>query len=405
MRNTLIPALLCFSLGSCSSLPSGAPTSTEFEHGTTADDPTFIVLDLDLGMAKKISLFPGPGIGRLGSDRYRPTLALKPGDVISIAVYEVTQTPIFGGTQSVPASGPGQPLGGHVATIPSQVVEQSGVVPIPFGGTVKVAGLTPEQAGNAIVKALQGRATNPQVVVTLVSTILNTATVNGDVGRPGLVALTIRGERVLDVIAASGGPKYPVYDTDVQLVRDHHVTRVNMQQLVDDAAQNLRVKPGDSIVVLHNPRSFSVLGSALKVAQVDFNVEHVTLAEGIARSGGLNDSIADVSEIYLLRFENSDLVAHIARPGALHSQRMRSKTGLVPVAYHLNLRGAGGYFISQSVQLRDKDVILITNAQSVQLSKLLVIVKNIAGIYYDFAIPGGGGGAAARVTKVTPDGG
>ena len=123
------------------------------------------------------------------------------------------------------------------------------------------------------------------MVVSLESSTINTATVNGDVGKPGLVSLTVRGERVLDVIAQAGGSKDPTFDTEVQMVRGGHLARINMQQLVSDPTQNIRVMPGDSIIALHNPRSFEVLGSALKVAQFNFDVERVTLAEAVADCG------------------------------------------------------------------------------------------------------------------------
>lgn len=319
---------------------------------------------------------------------YRPTLVLKPGDVIATTVYEVTPIPLFGGSAALQGdTSKGLPVGGHTATLPSQVVEQDGTIPVPFGGTVKVAGLTPTQAGKVIAKSLEGKATNPQVVVSLESSTINTATVNGDVNKPGLVSLTVRGERVLDVIAQAGGSKDPTFDTEVQMVRRGHLARINMQQLVSDPTQNIRVMPGDSIIALHNPRSFEVLGSALKVAQFNFDVERVTLAEAVARSGGLNDALADVGQLYLLRFEPVSVARHLLRPDDARLRHLDLGRTTVPVAYHLDLRGASGYFVSQSVELRNKDMILVTNAESASFSKLVQIMRGVAGIYYDFRGP------------------
>ena len=396
--------LIATTVGGCSFLPSGSPTAREFvSTAVTQRDPGFVQVNLDLDVAKAISAYQRPGLRSLGGEGYEPSLVLKPGDVISTTVYEVTPTPIFGATQGLQNSAPSdQPVSGHTATIPSQVVEQNGFVPVPFGGSVKVGGLTPAQAGKAIAKALEGKATNPQAVVTLVSSILNVATVNGDVGRPGLVSLTIRGEHVLDVVASAGGPKYPTYDTDLQLIRRGRVAKVNMQQLVTDPSQNIRVRPGDSIVVVHNPQSFAVLGAALKVSQYDFNVEQVTLAEAIARSGGMNEAVADVGDLYLLRFEPRDVLRRVLRADDPQTRLLDAGAAQIPVAYHLNLRGASGYFTSQSVQMRDKDVVLITNAESVQFSKLMTIVRTIAGSYYDFRVPGSAGSnTASRTTEST----
>ena len=175
--------------------------------------------------------------------------------------------------------------------------------------------------------------------------------------KPGLVPLTVRGERVLDVIAQAGGSRDPTFDTDVQIVRGGHLARINMQSLVSDPTQNIRIMPGDSIVALHDPRSFEVMGSALKVAQFNFDVERVTLAEAVARSGGLNDSLADVGQLYLLRFEPWSVIRQLLPPDNAQLRRLDVGRNTVPVAYRLDLRGASGYFVSQSVQLRDKDIV------------------------------------------------
>ena len=145
----------------CSVLPAGSPTARQFEGAAVAErDPGFLLIDLDLSVARTISSDRRPGLSSLGADVYRPTLVLKPGDVIATTVYEVTPIPLFGGSAALQGdSSKGLPVGGHTATLPSQVVEQDGTVPVPFGGIVKVAGLTPTQAGRVIAKSLEGKAT------------------------------------------------------------------------------------------------------------------------------------------------------------------------------------------------------------------------------------------------------
>lgn len=379
------------SLQGCSVLPSGAPTAVEFAGpGLLQSDPGYVSLDLDLAIARTISAYHRPGLASLGADVYRPSLVLKPGDMIATTVYEVTPIPLFGPTPALgttAGSDKSAPVGGHTATLPAQVVEQDGGVSVPFGGTVHVAGLTPTQAGRAIARSLEGKATNPQALVSLLSSTINTASVNGDVGKPGLVPITVRGERVLDVIAQAGGPKDPPFDTDVQLVRGSRVARAKMQRLIDDPRENIRIEPGDNLVLIHNPRSFSVLGAALKVSQYNFNVERVTLAEGVARAGGGNDAVADVGQIYLMRFEPVALVRSLLPAGDARLKALDPKAARVPVIYHLDLRAAAGYFVSQSVEMRDRDTVLIANAEAVELSKAVQIMRGIAGIYYDFRGP------------------
>lgn len=403
-------SLVAGALGGCAVLPSGAPTAVEFmAQGAGSDLPGYVLLDLDPAIAKAVSAYRRPGLSSLGADVYRPALVLKPGDVITTSVFEVAPIPLFGSAPALSGAGGDKPptASGHTATLPSQVVELDGTVPVPFGGTVHVAGLTPGQAGRAIAKSLAGKATDPQVVVSLVSSTVNTASVNGDVGKPGLVPITVRGERVLDVIAEAGGPKDPPYDVDVQLVRRGRVARARMQRLIDDPRENLRIEPGDNVVLIRNPRSFSVLGAALRVSQYDFNVERVTLAEAVARAGGGNDAVANVGQIFLMRYESKALLRRLLPADDARLKALDGAPDPMPVIYHLDLRVAAGYFLAQTVQMRDKDTVLITNADAVELSKAVQIMRGIAGIYYDFRGPVTTTTATRRgvVTTTTTDGG
>jgi hypothetical protein len=44
---------------------------------------------------------------------------------------------------------------------------------------------------------------------------------------------------------------------------------------------------------------------------------------------------------------------------------------------------ASGYFLAQKVTIRDKDIILIAQAQGPQLQKLFSLIRGGTGIFYD----------------------
>lgn len=397
-------------LTACSLLPSSAPTIRELTSAeATKGKLNYFLVDLDTAVAAALASYRPPGLASsFGAGGYQPLLILRPGDTVSIAIFEVSSPlSLFGPpTQPVPTQPrggdtglPAGPIGGHSTTLPPQIVELDGSIAIPYAGRVKVGGLTPAQAGRAIEQALQGKALEPQVVVTPVATELNLVTVGGDVGRPGNVPLTVRGQRVLDVIAAAGGAKYESYDCNVRLIRGGRVATVNLRRIVDDPAENVRVRPGDNLFVSYNPRSFSVLGSALKVSHYNFDYEQVSLAEALARSGGANDVLSNIGGIYVFRYEPKELIRRILPPNDPRQADLAALPagGYFPVAYHANLRQAQGYFLSQAVQMRDKDTILVTNAAAVELQKMLGIARNISGIYYDLkrtSLGGSGGGSS-----------
>ena len=55
----------------------------------------------------------------------------------------------------------------------------------------------------------------------------------------------------------------------------------------------------------------------------------------------------------------------------------------VPVVYRLNLRVGNGYFLAQSFPMRDKDVILLANADGAQLLKFFVLLRGATGAFHD----------------------
>jgi polysaccharide export outer membrane protein len=304
-----------------------------------------------------------------------------------VTVYETGGQTLFPPPAVVPgAASAAAPLGA-VATgasnIPPQVIEADGTIFVPFVGRVKISGLTPGDAGALIAQRLEGKAVSPQVLVSLVNNLGTAATVGGDVASPRSVPLGSRGERLLDVIAAAGGSKFPAYDTYVQIVRGGIAGHVLLQTIINNPSENIFIRPKDQIYLIHSPRTFSVLGASQRVNAYPFGKEKVSLAEAIAKGGGPVDAIGDPGGIYLFRFEP----LHIARDilGPAIETYGATPPDFIPILYHVDMRDAQGYFIAQAVEMRDKDVVLITNAGTTQLRKILAIVKGVSGIAYDFA--------------------
>jgi len=267
-------------------------------------------------------------------------------------------------------------------TIPAQTIDVEGTIGVPFAGRMKVAGLTPAQVGSRIERALAHKAVAPQVIVTLSSNISNTATIGGDVNLAKMLPLSLHGERLLDVIAVAGGPKYPAFETYVRVVRGDKVGTMLLQTVISDPVENIVIRPSDQIYLTRNPRTFVVLGATQRPALYAFDRERVTLAEAIAQAGGPVDMYGDPGGIYLLRYEPWSIAKLTIDPKRVNSMGSIPPE-FVPVLYRVSLRGAEGYFLAQSVQLRDKDVILVTNAEAVQLMKLLNLVRGFTGIAYD----------------------
>jgi polysaccharide biosynthesis/export protein len=380
---TCIALLVCGALAGCA-LPAAAPTATEIE-ATATDGVPYTLVTIDERIAGLLSRYTGPSLAATYKSRAAVvTNALHPGDAVAVTVYETGGSTLFG--SSIPAPGSPVAQAGVIpagsTTIPPQTIEADGTIIVPFVGRMQVVGRTPGQVARDIEAQLKGKAVDPQVIVTLVANASNVATVGGDVNSPRPVPLTLRGERLLDVIAAAGGAKFPAYETYVRVIRRGQVGMALLQSVITKPTENIVVRPNDQIFLTRVPRSFAVLGATQKVSQYTFDTEHVTAAEAIARAGGPIDTIGNPGGIYLFRFEPW----YIAKDVILASGGVLPEgepPPFLPILYRLGMRNAQGYFLAQAVQMRDKDVVLITNAETTQLQKALAVVRGFTGIAYD----------------------
>ena len=90
-----------------------------------------------------------------------------------------------------------------------------------------------------IEERLAGKAIEPQVIVTVDKSVCRLATVSGEVVSGARVPLSVGGDRLLDLIAAAGGAKAPIYETFVRLSRDGVTVTMPMSRLVSNPAENI----------------------------------------------------------------------------------------------------------------------------------------------------------------------
>ena len=139
------------------------------------------------------------------------------------------------------------------------LVNDEGNVPLIMGGSVHVAGFTPAQASAAISDYLRDAQVmlNARVTVIIFQYATLGITVNGEVIRPGVVALTTP-RRVVDVIALSGGFT-PIADRHTVTIQhggnvsDQETVFLSNDPKLSANGNNAIVKPGDTILVPRAP--------------------------------------------------------------------------------------------------------------------------------------------------------
>jgi polysaccharide biosynthesis/export protein len=301
----------------------------------------------------------------LGSEE-RPRYTIGRGDVLEVSIWEAPPALLFGASNldlrgTAPSS--------RAAAFPDQVVSSEGTISVPFAGMVHAEGRTLQEIEAAVVAGLKGKANQPQALVRLVRNTSLNVTVVGEVAASQRVPLSPRGERLLDALAAAGGVRQPVHKVSVQVTRNGRAVSLPLETVIQDPRQNIVLRGGDVVTVLHQPLSLTVLGAVAKNEELNFEAQGITLAQALGRIGGLIDQRADASGIFIFRFEEVETEQQKTSPLA--------RDGKVPVIYTIDLKNPATFFIAQSFPMRNKDVLYVANAQANELQKFLTLVGSV----------------------------
>jgi polysaccharide export outer membrane protein len=199
----------------------------------------------------------------------------------------------------------------------------------------------------------------------------------GDVKQAGRFPALPSGERILDAIARAGGITFPGNESWVVFERDKRRVLVPFGAIVNVPANNIFVRPNDLLYVYHEPQTFLAFGASGRQGQFPFEAWRISLAEAVAKANGLTDTQADPGSVFLYRGEPRE----VAQELGVDVSKFHGP--IVPVIYNLDLRDPSGYFLASNLEIRNKDVIFVSNASSVEVSKFLTYVRLIIGTATD----------------------
>jgi polysaccharide biosynthesis/export protein len=363
------PLLGTLALCNCALMPADGPATMDIMSG--AQKPNGLpyaviqvnpkVVDVQAKNAPRLIAF---------ADRSRPKdILFGIGDILSVTIFEAASGGLF-----IPAEGAVRP--GNFVTIPNQPVDVHGNISVPYAGAIRAAGRTQVQVQDAIVDALKNSAIKPQAIVSLVEQKTSMITVLGE-GRSARIPATTSPERMLDIIGRAGmtvttGAVGPAgADTWVILERDGRRAVAPFGALVYEPANNIYVHANDTIYMYHEPQTFIALGAVGAQKQIPFDAWRVSLAEAIGKAGGLLDIQADPAAVFLYRGEARDVAE------AMGIDCSAFQGPMIPVIYVIDLRDPSGYFLASSFEVRNKDVIYVSNAFSVEATKFMTYLNNI----------------------------
>lgn len=363
MRWIGLAGLIAMTVAGCAALPADGPPNPAVSNSEgQVPKPPYVLVKIDEKVTNITGQYRPDGFSsmfKIGSATRRPQINLAPGDKLNINIFEAGADGLFSSAEAK-------------ATQITAEVGANGQVFVPYVGPLLAEGRSPEALRGSIENALADKAIQPQVQVSVAESISNSVTVLGDVKAPGRKRVPVGGTRVLDAVAEAGGTESKPYETKIVLRRGRETASADMEDLIDDPAENVLVEPGDVIFVGDATRSFTVFGAAKAPAEYKFEARRVTLGEGLAKAGGLNGEVADAKSVFVFRFEP----AVIAK--ALNERAVTAPDGtMVPVIYRLNFADPKGLFLAQLFELRDEDMIFIATNGLAELNKFLKLLDPI----------------------------
>ncbi|MFM0408770.1 polysaccharide biosynthesis/export family protein [Paraburkholderia dipogonis] len=371
-RRTVFTAVAfgAISLGGCSSIPNSGPSSSQINKAAAAANPAGIqIVDVTDDVARKLLAERSVGdfSATLGSSTsFQQQLGV--GDTIEVSIWEAPPATLFGAAQMDSKS----TSNARVTVLPDQTIDGSGEINVPFAGELNAVGRTPSELQRDIAARLKNIAHDPQVLVKLSRNATSYVTVVGDVASSNRMPLSARGERLLDALASAGGVKQPVDKITIQVTRGDTVASLPLQTVIRDPRQNVPLHAGDVVTALFQPFSFTSLGATGKNEEINFEAQGITLAQALARAGGLQDSRSDAQGVFIFRLEDAKALQWPTSPVRTTAD------GKVPVVYRVNLRDPNSFFVAQSFMMDNKDLLYVSNAPIAEVQKFLNVVFSVA---------------------------
>jgi polysaccharide biosynthesis/export protein len=367
LRVAVSAALASAFLGACGIMPVAGPQSWDIKSGQ-AELPYALVPLTHATL--NVLASNAPRIAGAITDRRGPeTVVIGVGDILGVTLFE-TGAGLF-----VPNDTGVRP--GNFLIVPPQAVGVDGNISIPSAGAIRAKGRTVADVQREIVDALKDRALQPQAVVSLVDQRSSSYTILGDVRSSGRYPASASGERLLDAIGRAGGLLGSGNESWVVLDRKGKRAMSPFGALVDEPGNNIYVRPHDTIYVFREPQTFLAFGASGRQGQFPFEAWRVSLSEAIAKATGLSDASANPSGVFVYRGETRDVAK------LLGVDISKFDGPIIPIIYNVDLRDPGGYFLTSKFDIRNKDVIYVSNAVSVEASKFLNYIRTIVATVND----------------------
>ena len=338
-------------LSSCG-LPQAGPNKREIYAGSVQKEGDAFIVAVNDRVTRATAVTPALGFseefinaGVIGSDTIRP------GDILGLTIWENVDDGLLAGE-------------GQNSTILNEVqVDGAGFIFVPYAGSIRAAGNSPEAIRRIITAKLDEQTPDPQVQVRRLAGDGSTVSLTGSVGGQGVYAIERPTRTLSTMLARAGGVTIVPEIAQITVIRGDMRSKIWFQDLYENPDLDIALRGGDRILVEEDTRSFTAMGATGGQARVPFSSQNLSALEGLAQVGGLQSSRADATGLFVFRNEPAEIANSVlGRSDLVGAQRL---------IYVLDLTQPNGMFRARDFVIRDGDTIYVTEAPYAQFTKII----------------------------------
>ena len=339
---------ILFFLNSCVSLPgmnkspkSKKPNTKTIVSEYSIDDVGINIIDLNSLSEEEIKKFNQNQIEEINNKinkfsniyEYRYEYILGSADSISL---DLTDTDDLDGTY---------------------LIDQDGMIDLPFVGRVKIGDLTINEAQNILMQIIKNFYKNPDLQIDVIEFNSSKVYIVGAVRNQITINLDQKPIRLIEAaIQANFNPTAAdkLYGTKGILRRDNQVYKINLDNTFKstDERENFYLKKDDVIFIDRNSDAIHVFGEITKPGIYFPNMDY-SLTELISTSG-LNQITANAKKVYVIREKyNSFLEVDV---------------------FQLDIRNPVNLIVGRKFKLQANDIVFVPPAEIVKWNRTISLL-------------------------------
>ena len=274
---------------------------------------------------------------------------LGPQDAVSISVWGYDE---FGSGTAINTNSVS--FGGAGGSGTGRTIDAQGNVFVPLVGEVKASGFTVNGFRRELQRSLSAYLKGPQVEVSVTAYRSQKVFIAGEVGRPGVVAITDQPLTLVNALSQAGGPTEAADFYNVALTRGSSRVKLNIDRLYfgGDTSINVLLKDGDVISVPDRmDRKVFILGEVGNSVGVNQARAYVmgrgkmSLTEVLSDAGGMNPFSSAASQVYVIR----------ANPSMISP----TQAAMNPIVYNLDASNPEALVLADQFPMQPRDVVFV----------------------------------------------